>query len=154
MTEQGFRVRRVITARAGGTSSGPYAAFNLADSFIVVGVAVLLAALAGCRPKDAPSTYDAKTVDAADQIRKVGNAYMKAYQAKHRAPTADELKPYLKPSGDPDALLTSPRDGKSYVLVPNFSPDGDQSGNAQPQWDSGRESGNPSVDCGRREHGP
>jgi YfiH family protein len=31
VTEQAFRVRRVVTSRSGGASSGPYMAFNLAD---------------------------------------------------------------------------------------------------------------------------
>jgi len=31
VTEQGFRIRRVVTSRTGGTSTGPYAAFNLGD---------------------------------------------------------------------------------------------------------------------------
>jgi hypothetical protein len=81
------------------------------------------AAAAGCGAKTM-ATYDAKTIDAAEQMRKIAAAYNKAFQAKRRSPTADDLKPFLKQQGgDPDALLTSPRDGKSLVIVPGFTPD-------------------------------
>src|SRR5687767_2160844 len=93
------------------------------SALLAAGFAVLAALTAsGCGQKT-PPTLDEKTVEATEQIRKVGTAYMKAHQAKRRSPTAEELKPYLKQHGDPDKLLTSPRDGKPWVIVPGFSPD-------------------------------
>jgi len=85
----------------------------------------------GCGGKS-PTTFDAKTIEASDGIRKVATAYNKAYAAKRRAPTMEELKQHLKPLGDPDTLLTSPRDGKPLVIVMEFSPDIEQTGNEQP----------------------
>ena len=100
-------------------------------ALFVAGFAALVAALAGCGTKT-PATFDAKTIEATEQLKKVGTAYNKAYQAKGRSPTAEEIKPYLKQYGDPDALLISPRDGKPLVLVPGFAPDTEPTGGEQP----------------------
>jgi hypothetical protein len=78
------------------------------------------ALLAGCSP--GPRQYDAETLAAADMFRKVGTAYMQAYQAKRKPPTPDDLKPFLKAHGDSISTLISPRDKKPIVLVP-FVPD-------------------------------
>jgi hypothetical protein len=78
------------------------------------------ALLAGCSP--GPRQYDEETLAAADMFRKVGTAYMQAYQAKRKPPTPDDLKPFLKVHGDSISTLVSPRDKKPIVLVP-FVPD-------------------------------
>ena len=78
------------------------------------------ALLAGCSP--GPRTYDQETLAAADMFKKVGTAYMQAYQAKRKPPTPDDLKPFLKVHGDSISTLVSPRDKKPIVLVP-FVPD-------------------------------
>jgi len=88
---------------------------------ILAGFAALL--VVGCGSRSSMQPYDAKTVEAADQFRKVAAAYNQAYQKKRRPPTADDLKPFLKQHGDPEALLISPLDGKQLVIVPGFSPD-------------------------------
>jgi len=80
----------------------------------------LFAAGCGAAPM---ATYDAKTVDMAEQMRKVSAAFNQAYQRNRRPPTAEDLKPFLKQVGDPDALLVSPRDGKPLVIVSTFSPE-------------------------------
>ena len=75
------------------------------------------ALVAGCG-SPAPRQYDEQTLAAADMFRKVGTAYMQAYQAKKKPPTPDDLKPYLKQHGDTVESLVSPRDNKPIVLVP------------------------------------
>lgn len=78
-------------------------------------------------------TYDQMTIDTADQFRKVGMAYTKAYQKKRSPPTVDDLKAYLKQQGEnPDTLLTSPRDGQPLVIVTGFSPDKEAKGDELP----------------------
>ena len=101
-------------------------------ALFVAGFAVLVSVFAAGCGKKTPATFDAKTIEATEQLKKVGTAYNKAYQAKGRSPTAEELKPYLKQYGDPDTLLTSPRDGKQLVLVPGFTPDTEPTGGEQP----------------------
>jgi hypothetical protein len=45
-------------------------------------------------------------------------AYDRATKELGRPPAnAEELKPYLKEVGDPDAILVSPRDGRPYVII-------------------------------------
>jgi hypothetical protein len=68
-------------------------------------------------------TYDEQTLDAAKQLSKVAEAYKQASQKTRRPVTADDLKPFLKKQGDPDALLTSPLDGKPLVIVPGVTQD-------------------------------
>jgi len=87
---------------------------------LLTGFAAVVAA--GCGPPPL-ATYDSKTVDGANQMRKVGAAFNQAYQRNRRPPTAEELKPFLRQVGDADALLVSPRDGKRLVIVSTFSPD-------------------------------
>jgi hypothetical protein len=87
----------------------------------------LLASLATCLAlgcgSSAPKQYDAKTIDAAEQFRKIGVAFNQAFQRNRRPPTVEDLKPFLQQQGDPATLLTSPLDGKPIVIVPGFSPD-------------------------------
>lgn len=74
---------------------------------------ITTALLAGCSP--GPRQYDQDTLAAAEMFKKVGTAYMQAYQAKRKPPTPDDLKPFLKDSA---SNLVSPRDKKPIVLVP------------------------------------
>src|SRR4051812_4550664 len=87
---------------------------------LLTGFAALAAA--GCGPPPL-ATYDSKTVEGADQMRKVSAAFNQAYQRNHRPVTAEDLKPFLRSLGNPDALLVSPRDGKPLVIVSSFTPD-------------------------------
>src|SRR6516164_7970558 len=73
--------------------------------------------VAGCGSPP-PREYDEQTLAAADMFRKVGTAYMQAYQAKKKPPTPDDLKPFLKAHGETISSLVSPRDKKPIVLVP------------------------------------
>jgi hypothetical protein len=45
-------------------------------------------------------------------------------QLGHPPKSAEELKPFLKPFGDPEELLVSPNDGKPYVVVWGANPTG------------------------------
>ena len=92
-------------------------------SRVIVGNAVLAAGLlatVGCEP--APIQYDEQTIKAADQFRKVAVAYNQAAQRKRGPVSADDLKPFLKDQGNPDAMLVSPLDGKPIVIVPGVTP--------------------------------
>ena len=90
---------------------------------LVVGIATVPFA-GGC--SEQPIQYDEQTLKAADQFRKVAVAYNqaagRARKSKDRAITAEDLKPFLKDHGDPDALLISPLDGKPIVIVPGVNP--------------------------------
>jgi hypothetical protein len=88
--------------------------------FLLACTIITAALLAGCSP--GPRQYDQDTLAAADMFKKVGTAYMQAYQVKRKPPTPDDLKPFLKAHGDSIATLISPRDKKPIVLVP-FVPD-------------------------------
>ena len=78
--------------------------------------------LAGCGDKT--PVYDDKTIQAAGQFGKIAAAYKEAYQRNRKPPaSAEDLKPFLKRHGDPDALLTSLIDGKQVVIVPGPPPD-------------------------------
>jgi hypothetical protein len=74
----------------------------------------------GCGPEQIQ--YDETTIKAADQFRKVAVAYNQAAGRKRKVSSADDLKPFLKEHGDPDALLVSPLDGKPIVVVPGITP--------------------------------
>ncbi|HXG13354.1 MAG TPA: hypothetical protein VNK04_26590 [Gemmataceae bacterium] len=97
-------------------------------ALLLLGFVALL--VVGCG--SSPPTYDAKTIEAANQFGKVAAAYKEAYQKIRRPPTADDLKPFLKKYGDPDALLTSPLDGKPLVIVPGPPPDAPPAEGEQP----------------------
>ena len=86
---------------------------------LAAGVLTLLSA-GGCG-KD-PIRYDETTLKAADQFRKVAVAYNQAAGRKKAVASADDLKPFLKEHGDPDALLVSPLDGQPIVIVPGVDP--------------------------------
>jgi hypothetical protein len=89
--------------------------FGLACS---VAAAILVV---GCGSRE-PRQYDEQTLAASGVFRKVATAYMQAYQAKRKPPTAEDLKPFLKGQGDAAMSLVSPRDQKPIVLVP-FAPE-------------------------------
>jgi hypothetical protein len=76
----------------------------------------------GCG-ESTPPPYDEKTLKAADQFSKIAGAYKEAYQRNGRPPaSAEELKPFLKKHGEPNALLTSQLDGKPVVVIPGPAP--------------------------------
>ena len=81
-----------------------------------------LAALSAGGCGSAPIRYDEQTIQAADQFRKLAVAYNQAAGRKRPVASADDLKPFLKEHGDPDALLVSPLDKKPIVIVPGVSP--------------------------------
>jgi hypothetical protein len=89
---------------------------------LVVGISIVPFA-GGC--SEQPIQYDEQTLKAADQFRKVAVAYNQAAgraRKDKRAITAEDLKPFLKEHGDPNAMLTSPLDGKPIVIVPGVNP--------------------------------
>ena len=51
-----------------------------------------------------------------------GVAYNQAAGRQRPVKSAEDLKPFLKEHGDPNALLVSPLDGKPIVIVPGVSP--------------------------------
>jgi hypothetical protein len=81
---------------------------------------VIIPFTGGCGSE--PVKYDETTLKAADQFRKVAVAYNQAAGRKRQVNSADDLKPFLKEHGDPDALLVSPLDGKPIVVVPGITP--------------------------------
>ena len=91
------------------------------STVLLLGIAAF--ATAGCRERPPSPTYDEKTIEMSDQMRKIVGAWNRAYQQNRKSPTANDLKPLLKQYGDPDTLLKSPRDGKPLVIVPGFTPD-------------------------------
>jgi hypothetical protein len=93
-----------------------------------VGASTLLFA-GGCG--SGPVQYDETTINAADRFRRIAVAYNQAAQKKRRPVTADDLKPFLKDQGDPDALLVSPLDGQPIVIVPGITSDTEQGDDEQ-----------------------
>lgn len=89
--------------------------FNL----LLCGVAL---AAAGCGGSDEPRIYDDSTKETAKRIEKVCAAYMQFAQNSRKSPTAEDLKSALGKNGDAAVLLTSPRDGKPFVIVDGFRP--------------------------------
>jgi hypothetical protein len=82
--------------------------------WLLLRVLVLLAGLTGCGsgPKVIPLT------DSEKNLTQIALAYVDAHsQLRHGPKNAEELKPFLKPYGDPDQLLISPNDGEPYVVV-------------------------------------
>ncbi len=62
---------------------------------------------------------------AENALSKVALAYTDATgQLGHPPKNAEELKPFLKPFGNPDELLVSPNDGQPYVVVWGAQPSG------------------------------
>lgn len=54
----------------------------------------------------------------AENLTKIERAFDRAFQKLDQPPAnADQLKPFLREFGDPDALLRSPRDGQPYVIL-------------------------------------
>jgi hypothetical protein len=86
-----------------------------------LGLGLLLAALGGCS-KD----VDVLPLTESEQrLTHVAMAYADAHAELNRGPkNAEELKRFLKPFGDPDALLVSPNDGQPYVVVWGANPTG------------------------------
>ncbi|HEX3315752.1 MAG TPA: hypothetical protein VHR72_12705 [Gemmataceae bacterium] len=53
-----------------------------------------------------------------ENLGAINGAYSKATRTLNRPPKSlDELLPFLKEVGDPEAILRSPRDGEPYVIV-------------------------------------
>jgi hypothetical protein len=70
--------------------------------------------LGGCSANAPPAPHFADT----ENLSKIERAYHADLQKLGRPPAnADQLKPYLKEFGDPDAILRSPRDGEPYVII-------------------------------------
>jgi hypothetical protein len=82
----------------------------------VLGLALLAASLIGCS-----SSSDVKVVPfskAEQDLSKIAMAYSDAQSDLGRPPkNAEEIKPFLKGFGNPEAMLTSPNDGQLYVVV-------------------------------------
>jgi hypothetical protein len=69
-------------------------------------------ALAGC--SRGPAAVKAEDMA---HLGRIQQAYDEATDKLGRPPAnAEELKPFLRPRGDPEALLRSPRDGQPYVI--------------------------------------
>jgi hypothetical protein len=50
-------------------------------------------------------------------LHNIATAYDKATKKTGRLPqSAEELKPFLQPFGDPDVILVSPNDGQPFVI--------------------------------------
>ena len=57
------------------------------------------------------------------RLQAINGAYMKTTQKLGRPPkNAEELRPALQESGDPDELLRSPTDGQEFVIVWGVDP--------------------------------
>jgi hypothetical protein len=83
----------------------------------LAGPAVLLAGLSGCGGcGSGPDVV--KFSPAENRLTQIAMAYGDAQsELGHPPKNAEELKPFLKPHGDPDDLLVSPNDGQPYVIV-------------------------------------
>ncbi len=80
----------------------------------LLGPAVLLAGLTGC----GSGTNVIPLTSSEKNLTYIALAYVDAHsQLRHGPKNADELKPFLKPYGEPDQLLVSPSDGEPYVVV-------------------------------------
>jgi hypothetical protein len=79
---------------------------------------ILCACFVGCA-KTAPAIDQ----PALDRLAVLGEAYLHATQKLDRGPkSVDELKPHIAPPHQLEELLTSPHDGKPYVMVWNIDP--------------------------------
>lgn len=73
-----------------------------------------IASLVGC----SPPPPEKQGVDSYQNLMTVIGAYVKATDKNGRPPSkVADIKPFLVDFGDPDTLLTSPRDGQPYVIV-------------------------------------
>ncbi|MBI1832587.1 MAG: hypothetical protein HYR84_14190 [Planctomycetes bacterium] len=62
-------------------------------------------------------TTEPNTPISQQNLRAVGDAYGEMVREKNRPPAnLEELKPYLKKRGDPDALIKSENDGEPFVI--------------------------------------
>jgi len=69
----------------------------------------------GCGPKVVEKKIPSEELN----LRFIGMAYMQFITDKGHPPNSmTELKPTLKDFGDVDQLAKSPRDGKTYIIVP------------------------------------
>src|SRR5579864_5125271 len=74
----------------------------------------LCVALAGCTRTTLPAVKQQDT----SNLTTISLAYNRATDKLGRPPKdLDELKPFLKELGDPDAILRSPHDGLPYVIL-------------------------------------
>jgi hypothetical protein len=72
------------------------------------------AALAGCARAPLPAVKQEDTAN----LSTIGLAYNRATDKLGRPPKdLEELKPFLKELGDPEAILRSPHDGQPYVIL-------------------------------------
>jgi hypothetical protein len=77
-------------------------------------LALVVIGLGGCGQK----TYVVPFSQAEKNLGFVAAAYTDAFSRLGHSPKdADELKPFLKPFGNPDELLVSPNDGQPFVVV-------------------------------------
>jgi hypothetical protein len=82
----------------------------------------VLAGLAGCGPQD---PHVVPLTAAENRLKFVAMAYTDAHSSLGHPPeNPDELRPFLKAFGDPDELLTSPNDGKPFVVIWGKNPTG------------------------------
>jgi hypothetical protein len=72
--------------------------------------------VSGCR-RSGPA-HIVPLTKAEENLKYIAMAYSDALEQNGKAPKGvEDLKPYLKSFGDPDELLTSPNDGKPFVIV-------------------------------------
>src|SRR5688500_13526744 len=93
---------------------GTARAIDCSGSWRGHGFVLLLLPLLGCS-----SAVDEVPLSGAEKsLTYIALAYGDAHSELGRGPKdADELRPFLKVFGDPDALLISPNDGQPYVIV-------------------------------------
>jgi hypothetical protein len=85
------------------------------------GPLLLLLVLTGCRRGPDVVAFS----EAEKNLTKVAMAYSDAHgRLGHGPKNAEELKPFLKPFGDPEELLVSPNDGQPFVVVWGANPTG------------------------------
>jgi hypothetical protein len=101
--------------------TGRRTAKRVLQARLLIVPATLLAAIAGCGEE----VHVVPLTAAEQELTYVALAYTDAHERLGRGPKdADELKPYLKPFGDPEDLLVSPNDGEPYVVVWKANPVG------------------------------
>ncbi|MGE3806982.1 MAG: hypothetical protein AB7K24_20150 [Gemmataceae bacterium] len=85
---------------------------NLAVLFVLF----VLIAFMGCSSKPVPIPIPEKSQG--EGLVRIFTAYEQAAEKLERPPqSAEDIKPFLEPHGNPDALLLSPNDGEPYVIL-------------------------------------
>jgi hypothetical protein len=78
---------------------------------------LLLAAIAGPFGCSNEVRVEAKLEPAHENLMKIGSAYVRFNTKAKRPPkSVEEIRPFLKESGNTEELLRSPRDGEPYVI--------------------------------------